>query len=209
MRKQNILNHLLVSTAVLGTMLIYQLPTVQAETISEASPSSLEINPSIVSNTEVVKTTDETLSEQVLGAEKPVNQDLPPENQVTTATPSPLAAEVSSSSEIEENKTETPIADEAGSSLTEDTPPVTLEQTSTAETTITTTLKQKKFNIQMLGKILFLLPENKQAQIPLNGPLPLMLLTGDSLPTMWEPFTSSHQRMLILRVLWTTKRIRN
>ena len=139
MRKQNILNHLLVSTAVLGTMLIYQLPTVQAETISEASPSSLEINPPIVSNTEVVKTTDETLSEQVLGAEKPVNQDLPPENQVTTATPSPLAPEVSSSSEIEENKTETPIADEAGSSLTEDTPPVTLEQTSTAETTITTT----------------------------------------------------------------------
>lgn len=140
MRKQNILNHLLVSTAVLGTMLIYQLPTVQAETISKASPSSLEINPPIVSNTEVIKTTDETLSEQVLGAEKPVNQDLPPENQVTTATPSPLAAEVSSSSEIEENKTETPIADEAGSSLTEDTPPVTLEQTSTAETTITTTL---------------------------------------------------------------------
>ena len=139
MRKQNILNHLLVSTAVLGTMLIYQLPTVQAETISETSPSSLETNLPIASNTEAVKTTDETLSEQALDAEKPVNQDLPPENQVTTATPSPLVTEVSSSSEIDENKTVTPAADEAGNSLSETTPPVTTEQTSTSETTITMT----------------------------------------------------------------------
>ena len=139
MRKQNILNHLLVSTAVLGTMLIYQLPTVQAETISETSPSSLETNLSIASNTEAVKTTDETLSEQALDAEKPVNQDLPPKNQVTTATPSPLVTEVSSSSEIDENKTVTPTADEAGNSLSETTPPVTTEQTSTSETTITMT----------------------------------------------------------------------
>ena len=139
MRKQNILNHLLVSTAVLGTMLIYQLPTVQAETISETSPSSLETNLPIASNTEAVKTTDETLSEQALDAEKPVNQDLPPENQVTTATPSPLVTEVSSSSEIDENKTVTPAADEAGNSSSETTPPVTTEQTSTSETTITMT----------------------------------------------------------------------
>ncbi|MGT2711280.1 hypothetical protein [Streptococcus oriscaviae] len=139
MRKQSILNHLLVSTAVLGTILIYQTPTVQAETISETSPSSLETNQSIASNSEAINTTDGALSEKTLAVENPVNQELSPENQIPTTTPSQLVSEASSSSEIDGNKTVTSTSDNAGTSSTEATAPVASGQTNVAETTLTPT----------------------------------------------------------------------
>ena len=93
MRKQTILNNLLLSTTVLGALMICQLPAVQAETIAEAAPASLETNLPAFSDSETPSINDGTILEQAQMAENTENQEPFTENPSTTSPVSPAETE--------------------------------------------------------------------------------------------------------------------
>ena len=97
MRKQTILNHLLLSTTVLGTLIFCQLPSVEAETISETSPASLETSLPSTSQSEPARTEDGAALEQAQIAENTENQDPFTEN------PSPVSPLSPTKSKTDEN----------------------------------------------------------------------------------------------------------
>lgn len=89
MRKQTILNHLLLSTTVLGALMLCQLPTVEAETISEASPSSLETSLPSTSHSDPTRMEDGAAFKQAQPAENTEVQEALAENPTPTSTASP------------------------------------------------------------------------------------------------------------------------
>ena len=135
MRKQTILNNLLLSTTVLGALMICQLSAVQAETIAEAAPASLETNLPAFSNSETPRIDDGTILEQAQTAENTENQEPFTENPSTATTPSTAATEI----ETDENGSLAASPQDTENPSTETNQPSAPDATTVAEITGTGT----------------------------------------------------------------------
>ena len=142
MRKQTILNNLLLSTTVLGALMICQLPAVQAETIAEAAPASLETNLPAFSNSETPSINDGTILEQAQMAENTENQEPFTENPSTTSPVSPTETDENGSLAASPQDTENPSTDTNQPSAPDATTVAEITGTGT-ETVPATTSDQK------------------------------------------------------------------
>ena len=142
MRKQTILNNLLLSTTVLGALMICQLPAVQAETIAEAAPASLETNLPAFSDSETPSINDGTILEQAQMAENTENQEPFTENPSTTSPVSPTETDENGSLAASPQDTENPSTDTNQPSAPDATTVAEITGTGT-ETVPATTSDQK------------------------------------------------------------------
>ena len=144
MRKQTILNHLLLSTTVLGALMLCQLPTVEAETIAEASPASLETSLPSTSHSDPTSIKEGAAFEQAQPAENTEVQEALAENPTPTSTASPAETktEENGSSAASPQDTENPTTQTSQPSAPDDTRDAETRKAST-ETVASTTNSQE------------------------------------------------------------------
>lgn len=138
--KKTILNHLLLSTTVLGGLMLCQLPTVESETIAEAGAASLETSLPSTSHSDPTRMEDGAAFEQAQPAENTEVQEALTENPTPTSTASPAETktEENGSSAASPQDTENPTTQTSQPSAPDDTRDAETRKVSTDTVTSTT-----------------------------------------------------------------------